>query len=87
MKCLFSNVLEARKGGESPECLSLKNSDRTRQARPVSSNHRQTRAREGRGPARPVPRGTGASGRTPIGAVLDEELIGRAAHPVAMGAL
>jgi hypothetical protein len=53
-----------------------------RQARPVSSNRRQTRAREGRGPARLVPRGTGASGRTTIGVVLDEELIGRVARPV-----
>jgi hypothetical protein len=30
MKCLFSIVSEARKGGESPECLSLKNFNRTR---------------------------------------------------------
>jgi hypothetical protein len=29
MKCLFSIELEARKGSESPECLSLKNSNRT----------------------------------------------------------
>jgi hypothetical protein len=63
-------------------CFSLKNSDRTRQARPVSSNRRQTRAREGRGPARPVPHGTGVSGQTPFGVVHDEELIGRAARPV-----
>jgi hypothetical protein len=34
-------------------------------ARPVSSNRRQRRTREGHGPARPVPRGTGASGHTP----------------------
>jgi hypothetical protein len=70
-------------------------SDRTRQAHPVSSNHRQTRARDGRGPVRPVPHGTGASGKTLIGAVHDEELIGRVVRPVtcdrtrpvAMGAL
>jgi hypothetical protein len=31
-------------------------------ARPVSSNRRLRRTREGRGPARPVPRGTRASG-------------------------
>jgi hypothetical protein len=53
----------------------------------VSSNRTQTRAREGHGLARPVPRGTGASSQTPIGAVHDEELIGRAACPVTMGAL
>jgi hypothetical protein len=28
VKCLFSIAPEARKGGESPECLSLKNSNR-----------------------------------------------------------
>jgi hypothetical protein len=32
---------------------------------PVSSNHRQMRTQEGRGPAHPVPRGTGASGHAP----------------------
>jgi hypothetical protein len=57
-------------------------SDRTWQARPVSSNCRQTRAKGGRGPARPVPRGTGASDRTPIGTVLDVELIRRTVRPV-----
>jgi hypothetical protein len=57
-------------------------SDRTRQARPVSSNLRQTRAQGGHGPARPVPRGTSASGRTPFGTVLDVELIGHVARPV-----
>jgi hypothetical protein len=36
-------------------------------ARPVSSNHRQRRTREGRGPARPVPRGTRATGHVPSG--------------------
>jgi hypothetical protein len=30
MKCLFSITPEVRKGGKSPECLSLKNSNRTR---------------------------------------------------------
>jgi hypothetical protein len=34
-------------------------------ARPVSSNRRQKRTREGHGPARPVPRGSGASGHAP----------------------
>jgi hypothetical protein len=34
---------------------------------PVSSNRRQRRTREGRGPARPVPHGTGASGHAPSG--------------------
>jgi hypothetical protein len=34
---------------------------------PVSSNRRQRRTREGRGPARPVPRGTRASGHAPSG--------------------
>jgi hypothetical protein len=33
-------------------------------------------------PARPVPRGTRASGRAPRGVERGEELIGRAAHPV-----
>jgi hypothetical protein len=36
-------------------------------ARPVSSNRRQRCTREGRGPARPVPRGTKASGHAPSG--------------------
>jgi hypothetical protein len=36
-------------------------------ARPVSSNHWQRRTREGRGPARPVPCGPGASGHAPSG--------------------
>jgi hypothetical protein len=70
-------------------------SDRTRQARPVSSNRRQTRVQGGHRPACPVPHGTGASGRTPIGTVLDVELIGHAAcpvtcdrtHPIVLGAL
>jgi hypothetical protein len=35
--------------------------------RPVSSNHRLRHTREGRGPARPVPRGTEASGHAPNG--------------------
>jgi hypothetical protein len=38
-----------------------------RPARLVSSNRRQRRTREGRGPARPVPHGTGASGNAPSG--------------------
>jgi hypothetical protein len=62
-------------------------SDQTRQARPVNSNHRQTREQGGRGPAHPVPRRTGASGQTPIGIVLDIELIERVARPVTVGAL
>jgi hypothetical protein len=70
-------------------------SDRTRQALSVSSNRRQTRAQGGHEPARPVPRGTSASGRTPFGTVLNVELIGRVARlvtcdrtrPVAVGAL
>jgi hypothetical protein len=57
-------------------------SDRTWQARPVSSNLRQTRAQEGHRPARLVPRGTSAFGRTPFGIVLDVELIGHVARPV-----
>jgi hypothetical protein len=57
-------------------------SDRTRQARSVSSNLRQMRAQGGHGAARPVPHGTSASGRTPFGTVLDIELIGRVARPV-----
>jgi hypothetical protein len=36
-------------------------------ARPVSSNRRQRRTREGLGPARPVPRGARASGHAPCG--------------------
>jgi hypothetical protein len=55
----------------------------------------KTRTQGGRGPARPVPRGTSASGRTPFGTVLNVELIGRVARlvtcdrmrPVAVGAL
>jgi hypothetical protein len=57
-------------------------SDRTWQARPVSSNLRQMRAQGGRILARSVPRGTSASGRTPFGTVLVVELIGRVARPV-----
>jgi hypothetical protein len=42
-------------------------SDRTRLTRPVSSNHGQRHAREGRRPARSIPHGTGASGHAPRG--------------------
>jgi hypothetical protein len=87
MKCLFSIAPKARKGGESPKCFSLKNSNRTLnwtrsrfdQMRPVSSTRR---GHWGLQPARSVPHGTGASGRAPRGAERGEELIGRAARPV-----
>jgi hypothetical protein len=53
MKCLFSIAPEARKGGESPECLSLKNSnqtlDRTRSRVDLRVRSAQV---EGRGAAR-----------------------------------
>jgi hypothetical protein len=75
MKYLFSIAPEVRKYGESLECLSLKKLEPDAgpdvvQGGPthlVSSNRKQRRTREGRGPARPVPRGTRASGHAPSG--------------------
>jgi hypothetical protein len=41
-------------------------------ARPVSSNRRQRHTREGHGPARPVPHGSGASGHAPYGQCVSQ---------------
>jgi hypothetical protein len=51
-------------------------------ARPVSSNRRQRRTREGHGPTRPVPCRSGASGHTPNGQRVSQCRLHAGARPV-----
>jgi hypothetical protein len=60
VKRLFSTALEARKRRRKSDVFLIGKTVTGR-----SSNRRQTRLREGRGPACPILRGTGASGHAP----------------------